>query len=187
MDRFESLPEERAGTPQPSLLNMKVHDMAHWTKFAANGGIGKGTAVHDCVAQSHDDLMFLKVCLALVTSAGQVSNPCSTMHRTTKSLSLCNYKSSLTYIWSVSTFLDLFRMHLKRPRRVIAKVSSASSKVLSLGSPDHLHDTHPIPSSIPRPGVTNGGTQLTTASKRSDGELSTNFAKQKHLTLRVSS
>ncbi|KAF9645319.1 hypothetical protein BDM02DRAFT_3076745, partial [Thelephora ganbajun] len=39
---------------------MKVHELARWTRFAAKGGIGKCTAVHDCVAQSSDDLMFLK-------------------------------------------------------------------------------------------------------------------------------
>jgi hypothetical protein len=40
---------------------MKVHELARWTRFAAKGGIGKCIAVHDCVAQSSDDLMFLKV------------------------------------------------------------------------------------------------------------------------------
>lgn len=45
----------------PSLLDMKGHELARWTRFAAKGGIGKCTAVHDCVAQSSDDLMFERV------------------------------------------------------------------------------------------------------------------------------
>ena len=30
--------------------------------FAAKGGIGKCTAVQDCIAESQEDLMFLQVC-----------------------------------------------------------------------------------------------------------------------------
>ena len=85
----------------PSLLNMKVHELARWTRFAAKGGIGKCTAVHDCVAQSSDDLMFLKVCsLALVASGVQISKP-PVMYRTTRLLFSCNCKSSPIHIWSV--------------------------------------------------------------------------------------
>ncbi|KAL5495886.1 hypothetical protein ACEPAI_1350 [Sanghuangporus weigelae] len=35
-------------------------ELARWTRFAAKGGIGKCTAVQDCVAESPEDLMFLK-------------------------------------------------------------------------------------------------------------------------------
>ena len=35
--------------------------LARWTRFAAKGGIGKCTAVQDCIAESPEDLMFLKV------------------------------------------------------------------------------------------------------------------------------
>ncbi|KAH6893799.1 hypothetical protein BKA70DRAFT_1031296, partial [Coprinopsis sp. MPI-PUGE-AT-0042] len=34
-------------------------ELARWTRFAAKGGIGKCTAVNDCVAESSEDLMFL--------------------------------------------------------------------------------------------------------------------------------
>ncbi|PBK67318.1 hypothetical protein ARMSODRAFT_1086268 [Armillaria solidipes] len=34
--------------------------LARWTRFAGKGGIGKCTAIRDCIAESGDDLMFLK-------------------------------------------------------------------------------------------------------------------------------
>jgi hypothetical protein len=40
---------------------MEAQELARWTRFAAKGGIGKCTAIHDCVAESPEDLMFLKV------------------------------------------------------------------------------------------------------------------------------
>jgi len=40
---------------------MEATDLARWTRFAAKGGIGKCTAIVDCVAENTDDLMFLKV------------------------------------------------------------------------------------------------------------------------------
>ncbi|KAF8956629.1 hypothetical protein BDZ97DRAFT_1602138, partial [Flammula alnicola] len=39
---------------------MEAAELARWTRFAAKGGIGKCTATCDCVAESADDLMFLK-------------------------------------------------------------------------------------------------------------------------------
>ncbi|KAF8055635.1 hypothetical protein FPV67DRAFT_1399220, partial [Lyophyllum atratum] len=39
---------------------MEAAELARWTRFAAKGGIGKCTAVSDCVAENADDLMFLK-------------------------------------------------------------------------------------------------------------------------------
>ena len=48
-----------ASLPLPP--GMKGHELARWRRFAAKGGIGKCTAVNDCVAHSSDDLMFLKV------------------------------------------------------------------------------------------------------------------------------
>ncbi|KZP21793.1 hypothetical protein FIBSPDRAFT_690748, partial [Athelia psychrophila] len=39
---------------------MDAAELARWTRFAAKGGIGKCTAVNDCVAEGADDLMFLK-------------------------------------------------------------------------------------------------------------------------------
>jgi hypothetical protein len=40
---------------------MEPHELARWTRFAAKGGIGKCTAVQDCMAEGKEDLMFLKV------------------------------------------------------------------------------------------------------------------------------
>ncbi|KAG5338936.1 hypothetical protein C0989_005570 [Termitomyces sp. Mn162] len=39
---------------------MEATELARWTRFAAKGGIGKCTALVDCVAENPDDLMFLK-------------------------------------------------------------------------------------------------------------------------------
>ncbi|OSX68152.1 hypothetical protein POSPLADRAFT_1092845, partial [Postia placenta MAD-698-R-SB12] len=39
---------------------MDATELGRWTRFAAKGGIGKCTAVQDCVAEEPDDLMFLK-------------------------------------------------------------------------------------------------------------------------------
>jgi len=42
-------------------MGLEPVELARWTRFAAKGGIGKGTARCDCVAESPDDLMFMKV------------------------------------------------------------------------------------------------------------------------------
>ncbi|KZT24311.1 hypothetical protein NEOLEDRAFT_1038725, partial [Neolentinus lepideus HHB14362 ss-1] len=39
---------------------MEPAELARWTRFAAKGGIGKCTALQDCVAESPEQLMFLK-------------------------------------------------------------------------------------------------------------------------------
>ncbi|KAI0033861.1 hypothetical protein K488DRAFT_23383, partial [Vararia minispora EC-137] len=39
---------------------MDAAQLSRWTRFAAKGGIGKCTALQDCVAEHADDLMFLK-------------------------------------------------------------------------------------------------------------------------------
>ncbi|CAA7263558.1 unnamed protein product [Cyclocybe aegerita] len=41
-------------------MGLEAAELARWTRFAAKGGIGKCTAINDCVAESADDLMFLK-------------------------------------------------------------------------------------------------------------------------------
>lgn len=41
---------------------MDAAELARWTRFAAKGGIGKCMAIQDCIAESPEDLMFLKVC-----------------------------------------------------------------------------------------------------------------------------
>ncbi|KIJ63978.1 hypothetical protein HYDPIDRAFT_51783, partial [Hydnomerulius pinastri MD-312] len=40
---------------------MDAQDLARWTRFALKGGIGRCTAIVDCIAQEMgEDLMFLK-------------------------------------------------------------------------------------------------------------------------------
>jgi len=40
---------------------MDATELGRWTRFAAKGGIGKCSAIQDCVAESPEDLMFLMV------------------------------------------------------------------------------------------------------------------------------
>jgi len=42
-------------------MKLDANELARWTRFAAKGGIGKCTAVQDCIAESPEDLMFLQV------------------------------------------------------------------------------------------------------------------------------
>ncbi|KAJ7684601.1 hypothetical protein DFH06DRAFT_920293, partial [Mycena polygramma] len=39
---------------------MDAAELARWTRFAGKGGIGRCTAIGDCVAEAAQDLMFLK-------------------------------------------------------------------------------------------------------------------------------
>ncbi|KZT53458.1 hypothetical protein CALCODRAFT_405494, partial [Calocera cornea HHB12733] len=39
---------------------MDAPQLTRWTRFAAKGGIGRGTALRDCVAEGPDDLMFMQ-------------------------------------------------------------------------------------------------------------------------------
>ncbi|KZO92108.1 hypothetical protein CALVIDRAFT_473938, partial [Calocera viscosa TUFC12733] len=39
---------------------MDAAQLARWTRFAAKGGIGRGTALRDCVAEGPEDLMFMQ-------------------------------------------------------------------------------------------------------------------------------
>jgi hypothetical protein len=57
-----------AGSTVSKGLVMDAPELARWTRFAAKGGIGKCTAVQDCMAEASGDLMFLKVS-GLVTSS----------------------------------------------------------------------------------------------------------------------
>ncbi|KAF9470703.1 hypothetical protein BDN70DRAFT_659976 [Pholiota conissans] len=41
-------------------MGLEAAELARWTRFAGKGGIGKCIATCDCVAESADDLMFLK-------------------------------------------------------------------------------------------------------------------------------
>jgi len=49
-------------------MGLEPVELARWSRFAAKGGIGKCTATCDCVAESADDLMFMKVSLCLSSS-----------------------------------------------------------------------------------------------------------------------
>ena len=44
-----------------SMSEMDASQLGRWTRFAAKGGIGKCTAIQDCVAERAEDLMFMKV------------------------------------------------------------------------------------------------------------------------------
>ena len=49
-------------------MGLELADLVRWKRFAAKGGIGK------CVAESSDDLIFLKVCYDLDSSASLTSS-----------------------------------------------------------------------------------------------------------------
>lgn len=105
---------------------MDAADLARWTRFAAKGGIGKCTALVDCVAQSADDLMFLKddeitVLMQLADSKDVYLGYCEGV---------------------VGRFLGQnvhFHSKLKKP--VLAKRSSSTSKPLQIGSNFQHHDS----------------------------------------------
>ena len=40
---------------------MDASELGRWTRFAGKGGIGKCTALEDCIAEQPQDLMFMKV------------------------------------------------------------------------------------------------------------------------------
>ncbi len=48
--------------------------LARWTRFAGKGGIGKCMAIRDFIAESGDDLMFLKVCLGFQLRESKVTD-----------------------------------------------------------------------------------------------------------------
>ncbi|TFK78007.1 hypothetical protein K466DRAFT_446194, partial [Polyporus arcularius HHB13444] len=39
---------------------MDASELGRWTRFAGKGGIGKCTALQDCIAEEPQDLMFMK-------------------------------------------------------------------------------------------------------------------------------
>lgn len=110
--------------------------MARWTRFAAKGGIGKCTAVRDCVAQSSNDLMFLRVrSLRLVTGNPQISH-CMQDDEIIVLMQLQEQPD--TYLVSVHVRSLVLPLTLQRTRRAIVRASSASSKVPSSGFMVHL-------------------------------------------------
>jgi hypothetical protein len=77
-------------------MSLEPVELARWTRFAAKGGIGKGTAKCDCVAESSDDLMFMKVCclwdMILLLSAPNLMERIS-------SCSMLNFLAILTVLF----------------------------------------------------------------------------------------
>ena len=65
----------RSGTTN----TMDASELGRWTRFAAKGGIGKCTALQDCIAEQPEDLMFLKVgsstCTAISSPRASLSTP----------------------------------------------------------------------------------------------------------------
>ena len=47
---------------------MDASELGRWTRFAAKGGIGKCTALQDCIAEQAEDLMFMKVSICPLSS-----------------------------------------------------------------------------------------------------------------------
>ena len=45
----------------PNFAAMDASELGRWTRFASKGGIGKCTALEDCIAEEAQDLMFMKV------------------------------------------------------------------------------------------------------------------------------
>ena len=80
---------------------MDATQLSRWTRFAAKGGIGKGTAIQDCVAEQAEDLMFLKVRTGLHTVCPRIAHA---MSRATRLPCSCNLTTSATYTSYVLVF-----------------------------------------------------------------------------------
>ena len=70
---------------------MASTDLARWQRFAGKGGIGKSTALVDCVAERDGDLMFLKVCLSSLLPSLLL-----TLRRTTRLRCSCSFHRRAT-------------------------------------------------------------------------------------------
>ena len=75
---------------------MDASELGRWTRFAAKGGIGKCTALQDCIAEHAEDLMFMKVACVLIWRVILV-----TEHeiRMTRSPSLCSSVTRMMSSW----------------------------------------------------------------------------------------
>ena len=56
-------------------MAMDASELGRWTRFAAKGGIGKCTALQDCIAEQPEDLMFMKVSPPSCTAISYHSTP----------------------------------------------------------------------------------------------------------------
>lgn len=82
------------------MSTMDPIELARWTRFAAKGGIGKCTAINDCVAESSEDLMFLTV----RPPPPVPSSPPNPSSRTTKSRCFSKYPTKRASTSYVSSF-----------------------------------------------------------------------------------
>lgn len=106
-------------------MGLEPADLARWTRFAAKGGIGKCVAQCDCVAESSDDLMFLKVCIRtfLLLFASSLGT------RMTKLRFCFKYPTWTISFLYVSFSLDMAPIRLLMLYRVTARASSVGSLV----------------------------------------------------------
>ena len=89
-------------------MGLEASELARWTRFAAKGGIGKCTAICDCVAASTDDLMFLKV---LFLASPFFSRLMAYMwgSRMMRLLFYCNFLTGKTSFWyAFLVFIDVY-------------------------------------------------------------------------------
>ena len=111
-------------------MGLEASELARWTRFAAKGGIGKCTATCDCIAESTDDLMFLKVVLfAQLFFLGRLM---AYMYgfRMTRLRFYCNFLTRKTSFWyAFSVLFDVYVVEYWV--RATARVSLAISQVLT--------------------------------------------------------
>ena len=80
-------------------MGLEASELARWTRFAAKGGIGKCTAICDCVAESTDDLMFLKVLFFSLTFFFSLLMAYMCGSRMTRLLFYCSFLTRRTSFW----------------------------------------------------------------------------------------
>lgn len=83
---------------------MDAAELARWTRFAAKGGIGRGIAIADCVAEAADDLMFLKVSFASLRSYSVADDG---THRVTRSQFSCSFLISRIFTLYAPPYANL--------------------------------------------------------------------------------
>ena len=111
-------------------MGLEASELARWTRFAAKGGIGKCTAICDCVAESTDDLMFLKVFFFIDLFFFAFDGLFVSIPRMTRLLFYCNFLTGKTSFWyAFHVSLDMYGV--KYSVRATARVSSAISLVLT--------------------------------------------------------
>ena len=88
-------------------MGLEASELARWTRFAAKGGIGTCTATCDCVAESTDDLMFLKVLFFAFFFSRLMAYVCG--YRMMRLLFSCSFLTGKTSFWYVFlVFIDAY-------------------------------------------------------------------------------